>query len=259
MPVPVPVPDPEPCKIGVMGRRLAIVLALGLGPGCFSESATPGGDGATTGEACTPQTLGCACEDGACGSGLACEPSIALCIDPSCTPGTELCTCVDANTCLQGLQCIGGLCRVPPPDGEDTSGGAATSGPMSTSTRGDDGATVLPGDADVTGLTDTIGPLTTSLTLTDDGSQGCGTSACAECYACQMQEGGACASHWLDCQASEPCIQRAACTLECPESDGECVAACCAKSKIGSLTYDALAHCLEDACTNCGQELDCGA
>jgi hypothetical protein len=239
---------------------LFLLFIGGALPSCFSESPSGGGDDGTTGEPCAPRTLGCPCEDGACDADLSCEPSIALCIDPSCIPGTELCTCVDGSSCLQGLQCDGGLCRVPPPPGMDSSGGVATTSPGTTSPA-DDGETLL-GDADVTTVSDTIEPVTTSVTLTgtDDGEPpACQDLPCAECYACQTGERAECETVWGVCMNASGCTAVADCAWVCPQGTVGCTDECCFArgDEMGNLQYQALASCLENACPQCDLDLSC--
>lgn len=242
-------------------RGLALLL-WGVAASCFSESPSSGGGEGTTGESCTPRTLGCPCEDGACDAELSCEPSIALCIDPSCTPGTELCTCVDGGGCLEGLLCDGGLCRVPPPPpGGDSTGGVASTSPPGTTSPADDGET-LPGEADVTTVSDTIEPVTTSITLTgtDDGEPpACQQLPCAECYACQTTEGGECEMAWGICKPASGCTMVAECAWVCPQGTVGCPGECCGAhgDGVGNLQYQALASCLENACPDCDLDLSC--
>lgn len=236
--------------------RRALFVALALAAACFSEDPSSGGPDATTGESCTPKSLGCPCVDGACETVLSCEPSIQLCIDPSCTPGSELCTCVDGDACLTGLRCIGGLCR-PPMDGEST--GAATSSAMTSAPPGDD--TTLPGEADVTTASDTVGPPTTSITATgDDTPVDCTAMGCPDCYLCQIEESGACAKAWTACKgAASDCQGVAECANGCDEGQPKCISDCCEAAGVDPTNseFNALGACLELACPHCVQELSC--
>lgn len=230
-------------------------LALaGAAPGCFAETPETGngtGDTSDTGgETCPPGSPGCDCYgNGTCDDGLECTEG--KCIEPSCIPGEENCTCND-GLCLGGLMCEENICR---PGGSSTSGGGTATGG---GTTGSDGSG--PGGSDgATGGSDgsTGGMEECNVDPEDDPCTTCGKQQCCETVK-------ACADDDV-CVCMIQCIASGTAPLECGPMCGppsgifmelddcrrnRCPDACTVPTSCDNLPDDAspCTRCVADAC-----------
>lgn len=232
-----------------MRRSLScgLLLVLLSGVACFTDAA-PGGNGEeTTGGACPIASLGCPCDGEQCDEGLACEPSVSLCIDPACTPGTLICTCVD-GLCLEGLQCDGALCQSPSGDTDTTGPSQFTTSTSETS----DPSGGLTDDSE-SSVSATSGP------IYDLGAVPCGELPCADCRECVVAPGGDCRVAVGACNDNPVCAAVADCTLACDALADDCVPNCCtAHGDTMNVQYNStVASCIEMACTGCSPDLTC--
>lgn len=220
-------------RYDVLVRRFAVscVCLLWLG-GCFAEPAPPGGaDGSTGAPECTEGSLGCPCgPDGACATDLACEASVSLCIDPACTPGQMLCTCVDGG-CLQGLTCQEGLCREPQ-SGDTTAASSMTSsqddGDGPTGDPGDDGATTLPNPTTGTEPPADTGAMTSTSSDPTGEPPTCSAMECPACFLCATDVDAPCAVAQKACDNDDDCADMLQCVKNCGPDPACASNDCCA-------------------------------
>jgi hypothetical protein len=134
-------------------RLTPVLVAFALVHSCFEETSSDDEN------ECPVGSEGCDCYgNGTCDGDLVCTDG--KCFQPDCTPGEELCQCVDGQ-CFGDLECVDGVCRQPSGDdgGADDDGGTDDDGgdpDDGGTTGGDDGGTddpppdcdPLPGDTE---------------------------------------------------------------------------------------------------------------
>lgn len=207
--------------------------SLVLFTGCFHE---PG-----SASSCERGTPGCPCASGSCDPGLACEPTLELCIPANCMPGTELCTCYEGE-CFGALQCAAdGLCRDPAGTGSATSAVAEVTGVSASATSG----------ASLTSTMDEATTRASGETIASDETRGPGGAACHACTIEENVEGGNCVMPAEVCATNSDCMGLSDCVGAClDDEDFECIKACCLTFPNGAGQYAALSSCWSNACSS---------
>lgn len=242
-------------------RILRLATMAVLLSGCFSDAPPVDDDGGTTtGDACTPGTLGCACGPDGCGPGLECAAGLELCQYEGCDAGSAGCMCLQ-DDCVGEAVCVGGFCVTPSgTTGMPTSADASADGSDDPSVDDSPDATGLDGTtaADTMSVSDdAVGDSTTGFMCPSYAIDAdCGSpDNCMTCVDCVTQTGN-CADLRDQCMAHEMCSQILACVAPgCIEpGDLTCVSQCCTTSdctddKPGCLVWQALALCVETTCS----------
>jgi len=211
--------------------------------GCFTDPPSATDDTSdTTGTTCAVGSQGCPCSaDETCSEGLTCDRALAVCVDPQCAPGSELCACVDGQ-CLGSLVCDDGLCRGSAGTSGDT--GAADSTSATSATTGSSATTTMTSEP-VTGEVDDSGP------PEGTASMSCSDLDCQQCGMCAASPEGECADHAQQCMADPGCAMLIECIGICRTP--ECAQKCCETTEpIATDLWTLLAACIQQACPNSG-------
>ena len=163
---------------------------------CFSEPPPVADDGATTTDECPVGAAQCPCTSGgSCDTPYVCHEPSQTCIEQTCDPGTEFCTC-NEGTCSDGHECIDDLCMPSPATtGAVTGTSGTTTSVESTSDPTEASQGTIPSD-----------------TSSDDASET--TTMDGVCEACLEQSAPAeCAGTFGSCAGNEDCLAFSNCVF----------------------------------------------